>query len=139
MSLSKEGRGWSTAAKLDIWPSIDDAVTDLCDPLDGPLLEQLAAIEDGLAAMPLNRRTRRRNDEPYPRPSDWKASSTRHAALARGNGPAKRYAPSIHPFASSRDESPESLPALADIAAPGETSIILQANEIMPPPGLTAT
>ena len=52
---------------------------------------------------------------------------------------AKRYAPDIHPFASSRDESPESLAALADIAAPGETLIFLQADEFVLPPGFAAT
>ena len=56
VSLSKEGRRLVAAAKLDIWPSVRDAVADLCDPLDGPLLQQLAAIEDGLAARPLARR-----------------------------------------------------------------------------------
>ena len=65
----------------------------------------------------------------------WNALSTRHAALAQGGSLAKRYAPSVHPFASSRDESTESLRALADIAAPGETSVILQADEFVPLPG----
>jgi hypothetical protein len=39
-----------------VWPRIRAAVADLCGDLDGPLLEQLAAIEDGLAAAPLDRR-----------------------------------------------------------------------------------
>ncbi|HEY6631890.1 MAG TPA: GNAT family N-acetyltransferase [Rhizobiaceae bacterium] len=69
----------------------------------------------------------------------WNALSGRHAALAEGNGLAKRYDPSIHPFACGRDESPESLRALADITAPGETLILLQADEIALPPGFTAT
>jgi ribosomal protein S18 acetylase RimI-like enzyme len=69
----------------------------------------------------------------------WNALSTRHAALAQGNSAAKRYAPSIHPFASGRDESPESLRGLAEIAAPGETLIFLQADEFVLPPGFTAT
>lgn len=69
----------------------------------------------------------------------WNALNGRHAALAQGNGVAKRYDPSIHSFACSRDESPESLQALADIAAPGETLIFLQADEFALPPGFTAT
>ena len=69
----------------------------------------------------------------------WNALTTRHAALAEGKGPARRYAPSIHPFASGRDESPESLAALGDIAAPGETLIFLQADEFILPPGFNAT
>jgi len=60
VSLSKEGQRLVAAAKLDIWPSVSDAVADLCDPLNGPLLEQLAALEDGLAAVPLARRTGRK-------------------------------------------------------------------------------
>lgn len=69
----------------------------------------------------------------------WNALNSRHSALAEGNGSAKRYNPSIHPFACSRDESPESLRALADIAAPGETLVFLQADEFLLPPGFTAT
>jgi len=67
----------------------------------------------------------------------WNALNTRHAALARGDGSAKRYAPSIHPFACSRDESPESLAAFAGIAAPGETLILLQADEFALPPSFS--
>ena len=56
VSLSKEGRRLVAAAKRDVWPRIREAVADLCGKLDGPLLDQLAAIEDGLAAAPLDRR-----------------------------------------------------------------------------------
>ena len=69
----------------------------------------------------------------------WNALTSRHAALAEGDGPARRYAPSIHPFASGRDEGPESLAALADITAPGETLIFLQAAEFVLPPSFTST
>ena len=69
----------------------------------------------------------------------WNALNTRHAALAQGGSLAKRYAPDIHPFASSRDESPESLARLAEIAAPGETLIFLQADEFVAPPDFTIT
>jgi predicted GNAT family acetyltransferase len=69
----------------------------------------------------------------------WNALNTRHAALAQGGGLAKRYAPDIHPFASSSDESPESLARLAEIAAPGETLIFLQADEFVAPPDFTVT
>ena len=47
--------------------------------------------------------------------------------------------PSIHPFAASRGETPESLRALAEIASPGETLIFLQADEFVLPRGFTAT
>jgi DNA-binding MarR family transcriptional regulator len=56
ISLSRRGRKLVEAAKEDIWPRIERAVRDLCGDLSGPLLEQLSAIEDGLAAAPLERR-----------------------------------------------------------------------------------
>ena len=125
-------------AKRDVWPRIQEAVADLCADLDGPLLEQLAAIEDGLAAAPAlpPRRQGDAMSHILDRPV-WNALNTRHAALAQGGSLAKRYAPDIHPFASSRDESPESLACLAEIAAPGETLIFLQADEFVAPPDFT--
>ena len=56
VSLSKEGKRLVATAKGEVWPRIRAAVADLCGDLDGPLLDQLAAIEDGLAAAPLYRR-----------------------------------------------------------------------------------
>lgn len=56
VSLSKEGKRLVAAAKRDVWPRIREAVADLCGDLDGPLLDQLAAIEDGLAEASLGRR-----------------------------------------------------------------------------------
>ena len=65
----------------------------------------------------------------------WNALNGRHAPLARGDFRARRYAPPVHPFACSRDERPASLAGLADIAAPGETLLMLQADELAEPPG----
>ena len=59
VTLTKEGKRLVAAAKRDVWPRISEAVADLCGSLDGPLLDQLAAIEDGLAAAPLDRRVAR--------------------------------------------------------------------------------
>ena len=59
VTLTKEGKRLVAAAKRDVWPRISEAVADLCGSLDGPLLDQLAAIEDGLAAAPLDRRAAR--------------------------------------------------------------------------------
>ncbi len=56
MSLTEKGRQLVDDAKRDVWPRIEGAVIDLCDGLSGPLLNQLASIEDGLAASPLDRR-----------------------------------------------------------------------------------
>lgn len=59
VSLTTEGKRLIATAKRQVWPRIRDAVADLCGDLDGPLLDQLAAIEDGLAAAPLDRRVAR--------------------------------------------------------------------------------
>ena len=69
----------------------------------------------------------------------WSALTSRHQALSQGNDLAKRFAPSIHPFAATRDASPESLAALAGITAPGETLLMLQRDEIPVPPGFVLT
>ncbi|EHH04015.1 MarR family winged helix-turn-helix transcriptional regulator [Mesorhizobium amorphae] len=59
VSLTRDGRRLVDVAKRDAWPRIEKAVADLCADLSGPLLDQLAAIEDGLAAVPLDRRAER--------------------------------------------------------------------------------
>ena len=59
VSLSRNGRWLVDKAKRDIWPSIENAVADLCADLSGPLLGQLSAIEDRLAETPLHRRAER--------------------------------------------------------------------------------
>ncbi len=69
----------------------------------------------------------------------WNALNSRHAALAEGNERAKRYQASVHSFACSRDNSEESVRALADIARPGETLIFLQADDFVEPPGFHVT
>ncbi len=56
VSLSNNGRRLVDQAKRDVWPGIENAVADLCADLSGPLLDQLAAMEDRLAATPLDRR-----------------------------------------------------------------------------------
>jgi DNA-binding MarR family transcriptional regulator len=56
VSLTAEGRRLVAASKREVWPRVRDAVVDLCGELDGPLLEQLAAIEDGLSDVPLDHR-----------------------------------------------------------------------------------
>lgn len=56
VSLTAKGQHLVDTAKRDVWPRLESAVADLCRDLSGPLLAQLAAIEDGLAARPLARR-----------------------------------------------------------------------------------
>jgi predicted GNAT family acetyltransferase len=69
----------------------------------------------------------------------WSALTTRHAALAEGGPLARRYPPSIIPFAAARDAGAESLAALAALPRPGETMAIVQAGEIVLPPNLVAS
>jgi hypothetical protein len=59
VSLTGKGQRLVDVAKRDVWPRIENAVADLCRDLSGPLLDQLSAIEDGLAAAPLDRRVKK--------------------------------------------------------------------------------
>jgi DNA-binding MarR family transcriptional regulator len=56
VSLTAKGRRQVDFGKREVWPQVEAAVADLCAGLSGPFLDQLAAIEDGLAALPLNLR-----------------------------------------------------------------------------------
>lgn len=56
IALTAAGQAMMIRARLEIWPMIEAAVVDLCAGIDGPILDQLAAIEAGLAARPLDRR-----------------------------------------------------------------------------------
>lgn len=69
----------------------------------------------------------------------WSALNSRHADLSEGGESARRYDPTIVPFAAARDEGEESLRALGELARPGETLILLQADAIVLPPGYAAT
>ncbi|MDR6952428.1 DNA-binding MarR family transcriptional regulator [Ancylobacter sp. 3268] len=62
VSLTAAGRQLVEAARSELWPRIDAAVTELCRDLSGPLLAQLTAIEDRLASEPLHRRAARQKD-----------------------------------------------------------------------------
>jgi DNA-binding MarR family transcriptional regulator len=56
LSLTPAGEAAMARTKLLLWPRVEKAVTELCDGLSGPLLDQIAAIETALAAKPLNER-----------------------------------------------------------------------------------
>lgn len=66
----------------------------------------------------------------------WNALRTAHAALAEGGPLARRYPPSIVPFAAAANDAPESLRALESLAAAGETMALVEAGPITVPPGL---
>ncbi|PDT18013.1 transcriptional regulator [Rhizobium sp. J15] len=53
VSLTEKGQELVDDAKRSVWPRVAAAVADLCGNLDGPILEQLAAIEDRLIQAPL--------------------------------------------------------------------------------------
>jgi DNA-binding MarR family transcriptional regulator len=56
VALTTEGKRLVAAGKRTAWPLIECAVGELCRRLEGPLLAQLVALEDGLVAQPLDRR-----------------------------------------------------------------------------------
>jgi predicted GNAT family acetyltransferase len=66
----------------------------------------------------------------------WATLTTYHACLSEGNELARRFLPDVNFFASSRDETPESIEALALLVKPEETVFVLQVPKIVVPPGL---
>lgn len=66
----------------------------------------------------------------------WNSLHTAHASLAVGSGLAKRYPPSIVPFAAAADDTRESLEALADLPGADETMALVEAGPITVPTGL---
>jgi ribosomal protein S18 acetylase RimI-like enzyme len=80
---------------------------------------------------------RSRMPHPLDRPA-WSALSTSHAHLSIGNGLAKRYPPSIVPFAATENSGDESLRALEGLVGGGDEALVVQADEIALPAGLVA-
>lgn len=58
VSLTAAGETLVGQLKDGLWPAVDAAVADVCAGLSGSLLDQLAQLEDALAARPLARRLR---------------------------------------------------------------------------------
>nr|WP_246739677.1 MarR family transcriptional regulator [Martelella sp. HB161492] len=56
VALSREGRVLVDFARDQVWPRVEAAVRGLCRDLEGPLLDQLAGLEQGLEAISLARR-----------------------------------------------------------------------------------
>jgi len=48
VQLSEAGHVLVERARREVWPVIEASVAQICAPLEGPLLEQLAALEAGL-------------------------------------------------------------------------------------------
>jgi predicted GNAT family acetyltransferase len=64
----------------------------------------------------------------------WNALSTRQSQVMLGGDLARRFSPDIGPLAASRDDSPHSLEALAELVPPAGHLILLQADKIVIPP-----
>lgn len=63
ISLTQEGERLVAHLKATLWPAAFLAVQDACAGLEGPLLDQLAQLEDALSDRPLSLR---KPDEPLP-------------------------------------------------------------------------
>lgn len=71
--------------------------------------------------------------EPLDRPV-WASLATHHRSRSEGGELARRFAPDINVFASSRDDSPEALRALSSLLKPGQRAYVLQVPRIAVPP-----
>lgn len=69
----------------------------------------------------------------------WASLSTHHVHLSMGGQLARRYLRDVNLFASSRDDTAESLVALAGTAAAGEQVFLLQVPTITVPSQLVVT
>jgi len=70
--------------------------------------------------------------DPLQRPV-WTALVARQAAFAIGGERARRFVPEVGPLAAARDDSPESLQALAELVPASGTLLLLQADAIVVP------
>ncbi|MBB3144408.1 putative GNAT family acetyltransferase [Phyllobacterium trifolii] len=67
----------------------------------------------------------------------WNALRTAHSALAQGSERARRYPPSIVPFAAAADNTAESLEALENLLTAHEVMALVESEAITVPKGLT--
>jgi DNA-binding MarR family transcriptional regulator/N-acetylglutamate synthase-like GNAT family acetyltransferase len=56
VSLTEQGKVDLERSKLYVWPKVESAVTEMLRGLNGPLLDQVAALEQMLAEKPLDQR-----------------------------------------------------------------------------------
>lgn len=63
----------------------------------------------------------------------WSALRTRHEAFAEGDRLARRYRPSIVPFAATAEDDADSLRALARLLPPRGSAVLVQADDIVLP------
>lgn len=55
-SLTERGRDLVARSKAGVWARVERAVAELCQGLDGPLLDQLSTLENRLEDKPLRQR-----------------------------------------------------------------------------------
>lgn len=58
VALTEQGQKVSEHARREIWPVVTRAVAEICNGLEGPILEQLTQIEEALVRQPLDQRAR---------------------------------------------------------------------------------
>jgi len=68
----------------------------------------------------------------------WASLATHHAPLSEGGTLARRFVRDVHLFASACDDTVPAQAALAGLVHPGEQVFVLQAAQIVVPPGLDA-
>jgi predicted GNAT family acetyltransferase len=66
----------------------------------------------------------------------WASLTTHHAPSSEGNALARRFARDVNLFASTCDDTPPAIAALADLVKPQESVFLLQVPKIVIPPGL---
>jgi predicted GNAT family acetyltransferase len=69
----------------------------------------------------------------------WNSLHNAHAVLGEGGSLAKRYPPSIVPFAAVADNTAESLQALTELAKPSEIMTLVEAGPVVIPEGFSIT
>jgi ribosomal protein S18 acetylase RimI-like enzyme len=74
------------------------------------------------------------SDESFPYPI-WTALTMRQASLAEGGALARRFPPSIAPFAATADASPESFAALHKLLAPSDIAVLFTPDAVPHPEG----
>ena len=66
----------------------------------------------------------------------WASLTTHHAPSSEGDALARRFVRDVNLFASTRDDTPAALAALAALVKPEESVFLMQVPTIVVPPGL---
>jgi predicted GNAT family acetyltransferase len=66
----------------------------------------------------------------------WASLTSFHASMSEGSALARRFSRDVNLFASSRDETPAAVAALAELVRPEESVFVLQVPAVVIPSGL---